>query len=385
MFERLTANWRGAVSHCVEESSEDSYATAWQHYLAMCASLCCDPLLRLPHPVYAAEAARQGIAYDTMMILVFIAYLQSPTDPADNRKPPTIASYVSGLRHYWRAHLMDLGGFNHPLIAQYKRALVITNPDRELAKDFIRLPFTVDMVMFAKTSGFDATSMEGQCITTAMEVQLTMLHRVGEILPTADDHYMRAVDVIFQLTVTGDPVYVTAADAHRHDIAHLTGVVFTTRSAKNDQAGNGSRIYMDVQDEQSPQVAFCVASDAFRWAQRARPRGADSFFSYHNRWQLTPDEYSLAIKLVAKRMGLDPTRYSSHSLRIAGASALAAAGKPDWFIKKMGRWKSLAFLQYIQFSVTSMRAAVTAIISPTCFTIGDLIATHPGFAPARGG
>jgi len=226
---------------------------------------------------------------------------------------------VSGLRHYWRAHLIDLGGFTHPLIAQYKRALVITNPDRELAKDFIRLPFTVDMVMFAKTSGLDATSMEGQCITTAMEVQLTMLHRVGEILPTADDHYMRVVDIIFQLTVTGDPVYITAADAHRHDIAHLTGVVFTTRSAKNDQTGNGSRIYIDVQDEKSPQVAFCVASDAFRWAQRA-----DSFFSYRNQWQLTPDEYRLAIKQVAKRMGLDPTRYSSHSLRIAGASALAA-------------------------------------------------------------
>jgi hypothetical protein len=142
---------------------------------------------------------------------------------------------------------------------------------------------------------------------------------------------------------------------------------------------------MDVQDEKSPQVAVCVAFDAFRWTQRARPRGADSFFSYRNRWQLTPDEYRLAIKLVAKRMGLDPTQYSSHSLRIAGASALAAAGKPDWFIKKMGRWKSLAFLQYIQFSVTSMRAAVTAIISPTCFTVADLIATHPGFAPAGGG
>ena len=84
-------------------------------------------------------------------------------------------------------------------------------------------------------------------------------------------------------------------------------------------------------------------------------------------------------------MGLDPTRYSSPSLRIAGASALAAAGKPDWFIKKMGRWKSLAFLQYIQFSVTSMRAAVTAIISPTCVTVVNLIATHPGFAPAGGG
>ena len=129
-----------------------------------------------------------------------------------------------------------------------------------------------------------------------------------------------------------------------------------------------------MQDEQSPQVAFCVTSDAFRWAQRARPRGSDSYFSYRNRWQLTPDEYRLTIKQVAKRMGLDPIRYSSHSLRIAGASALAAAGKPDWFIK-----------QYIQFSVTSMRATVTAIISPTCFTVADLIATHPDFVPAGGG
>ena len=320
-----------------------------------------------------------------MMILVFIAYLQSPPDASDDRKPLTIASYISGLRHYWRAHLMDLSGFAHPLVAQYKRALVISAPDRALAKDFIRLPFTVDMVMSAKRDVLGTTSVEGHCIVTAMEVQLTMLHRVGEILPTADDHYMRAVDVVFQLATAGGPVYVAATDAHRHDIAHLTGVVFTTRSAKNDQAGNGSRIYMDVQDETSPQVAFCVASDTFRWAQRARPRGDDSFFSHRNQWQLTPDEYRLAIKRVAKHMGLDPSRYSSHSLRIAGASALAAAGKPDWFIKKMGRWKSLAFLQYIQFSVTSMRAAVTAIISPTCFTVADLIATHPGFNPVRGG
>ena len=51
----------------------------------------------------------------------------------------------------------------------------------------------------------------------------------------------------------------------------------------------------------------------------------------------------------------------------------------------MGRWKSLTYLQYIHFSVTSMRAAEAAIISPTCFTVADLIVTHPGFNPARGG
>ena len=97
-------------------------------------------------------------------------------------------------------------------------------------------------------------------------------------------------------------------------------------------------------------MAFCVASDTFRWAQKARPQGTDSLFSYRTKWHLTPDVYRSAIKAVAKSMCLDASRYSSHSLRIAGASALASAGKPDWFIKKMGRWQSLAFLQYIQFS-----------------------------------
>ena len=91
-------------------------------------------------------------------------------------------------------------------------------------------------------------------------------------------------------------------------------------------------------------MAFCVSSDAFRWAQRERPQGAGSFFSHRNPWQLTPDEYRLAIKQVATHTGLDPSSYSSHSLRIAGDSTLAAAGKADWFIKTMGRWKSLAFL-----------------------------------------
>jgi hypothetical protein len=211
-----------------------------------------------------------------------------------------------------------------------------------------------------------------------------MLHRVSEVLPTTDDHYMRAADVIFQLSVAGVTIYAPADAAHRHDLCNLRGVMFTTRSAKNDQGGNGSRIFIDVHDTSSPSVAFCVASDTFRWAQEARPQGTDSLFSYRNKWQLTPDVYRSAIKAVAKSMGLDASRYSSHSLRIAGASALASAGKPDWFIKKMGRWQSLAFLQYIQFSVPCMREAVTTIISPSCFTIADLIATHPGFSPLWG-
>ena len=46
------------------------------------------------------------------------------------------------------------------------------------------------------------------------------------------------------------------------------------------------------------------------------------------------------IKSLARDLHLDPTVYSSHSLRAGRATDLAKAFKPTWFIKKWGRWRS---------------------------------------------
>ena len=62
-------------------------------------------------------------------------------------------------------------------------------------------------------------------------------------------------------------------------------------------------------------------------------------------------------------MEFDPARFSSQAARIGGESAVAAASHPDWLIKKRGRWKSLAFLEYIRTALTSMRAAQLAMVN----------------------
>ena len=49
---------------------------------------------------------------------------------------------------------------------------------------------------------------------------------------------------------------------------------------------------------------------------------------------------------MAEMYGLDPRRISSHSLRIGGATAMAAAGMSEYKIKQMGGWKSDVFLDY---------------------------------------
>jgi hypothetical protein len=267
------------------------------------------------------------------------------------------------VHHYLRIHLAPIFKcFEDPLVKQARASLKIVQADRQLQATTTRLAFTVDMILFGKERVFDvARSLRDEATVLALQLQYTCLNRVSELLPTAGDHYMRADDVLFEMQGPDTLTHEHPADTYLLTVDRLRAVILTTRSAKNDQVGAGSRMYVEVQDTSSPDVAFCLATDAFRWSQKACPRGDESFLSYRNKWMLEPSEYNKNIQRVAHRMGLDHRRFTSHSLRIGGASALAAAGMPDWFIKKMGRWKSLAFLQYIQFAKSSIRAAVKVL------------------------
>ena len=57
------------------------------------------------------------------------------------------------------------------------------------------------------------------------------------------------------------------------------------------------------------------------------------------------------IKQQVSAIGLEASRYSSHSLRRGGVSFAFAAGAPGELIKKQGDWSSDAYLQYLQFSL----------------------------------
>ena len=55
---------------------------------------------------------------------------------------------------------------------------------------------------------------------------------------------------------------------------------------------------------------------------------------------LAPTHVNHAIKNFILKMGLDPTKYASHSLRSGRATDLARSLKPEWFIKKCTGWRS---------------------------------------------
>ena len=69
---------------------------------------------------------------------------------------------------------------------------------------------------------------------------------------------------------------------------------------------------------------------------------------------------------------------ATHSLRIGAASALANGRVPDYVIQKVGRWKSLVFLQYIRLARGSFELAQKVLLDRNNFNVDDVRHWHPG-------
>jgi hypothetical protein len=80
---------------------------------------------------------------------------------------------------------------------------------------------------------------------------------------------------------------------------------------------------------------------------------------------------------MAEMYGLDPSRVSSHSLRIGGATAMAAAGMSEYEIKQMGEWKSDVFLDYAR-NTTQLFERARRALAKRSFNIQSTRRLNPG-------
>ena len=99
---------------------------------------------------------------------------------------------------------------------------------------------------------------------------------------------------------------------------------------------------------------------------QARPmRGKSLFYIPSLDWTLKPPYFAQELRQLAIASGIEPARVSSHSLRIGGATTLAAAGLNDHEIQGVGDWKSNSYLIYVRKNITLFEKARKALASPT--------------------
>lgn len=95
--------------------------------------------------------------------------------------------------------------------------------------------------------------------------------------------------------------------------------------------------------------AFCP----FGWAQRVLDEAPDQspdapFFQMPDGQAFTYDYLQQCIKTLAVGAGLHDGSFSTHSLRIGGATTLVALGYPRETVQLLGRWASDAFILYLR-------------------------------------
>lgn len=72
---------------------------------------------------------------------------------------------------------------------------------------------------------------------------------------------------------------------------------------------------------------------------------------------LTYSSFNSILKQLLSAAKLNPTKYSSHSLRAGAATTAANHGIPSWLVRKLGRWHSECYKIYIRDPVKSIKNA----------------------------
>ena len=142
-----------------------------------------------------------------------------------------------------------------------------------------------------------------------------------------------------KLAEAGVPRYIHVKDVTPHfSRGHLHYVCIMLSSSKTDPFHQGCPIIISCTG-----TPVCLACEAWCILQQHQQGQISLDAPFHQIDSRALDHVTLVrhIKDIAAWLGLDPSRYSGHSLYIRG-------GLSQWQIKLLGRWNSQAYQVYIK-------------------------------------
>ena len=374
-FSRHCANFEVVSVRCVENSSHQTYSVGYRAWMVFCAKAEIDPQLLESPPDWMHRRIRPG--FPVYALGAFLAFLHLER----RLQPATASNYLTGVRHMFRAQLLNTDIFEHPMLKNQRRAMTImTRATHGLDSSTRRLPFTLEMLAVMRKFRFGRQNLTDRGIIMATMLGLLCLLRSSETIYTPADHYLRTQDIQFEESVVYGvtPKFIPAHKAGDVRCQHLSGIMITVRSAKNDQEGVGHKYYFKRHRE-SPTHAFCIVEEAWQWALLARPYCDHPFLSSSvgtGTWKLSYHTYSNAIKATAKDCGFSPEDFGTHSVRIGGVCILAVADRPAHFIQDAGRWKGDSYLIYMRKALKTMEDNLKLLVNPSIFTNDDIRRLH---------
>lgn len=247
-------------------------------------------------------------------ICYLYAFTPAPYKSADKK--------LTALGHYWNCHGVNWDRKSYPSLAKLMRGYRFKKPS--LPKT--RKPFTFHLVRKA-FQYINLQTYNGLLIGSALCIGYFFGGRVGEYAVNNRedwDHVIRECDLLW----IGNPYNPSA-------------LIIDFRLHKSNKLGIYSA---KVEAICSCDTGVCPVHIIFRFLKIRNSEFINVFdkplLLNLSNMPMRQQHVNNFIKNIIIKMKLDPTDYSSHSLRSGRATDLARTLKPTWFIKKWGRWRS---------------------------------------------
>jgi hypothetical protein len=382
-------NGETCVWESVEETTKKLYKTAWNRFTDFCKFYGTDVRM-ITIPESWTDHTNKFNTYYSFEESVAIGYLNYLRFEGSCICPKAASSYLSGVKFMWqnigvRTTLIDESLY----IKRCKTGMtkLWRKEKGNTAAEKACKPLVWEMITVGRKHLFSKNKKLDNVKARGVTFGYVTIGRICEIVERTDtDHHFRTQHAVFDVLVGGVICRVDAETIHEYDIRHIKGITVTIgmNGTKNDQDSEADSYYYPIviQKEGEPEQ-FCFTSMMYDQACEGRPRRDESFFTINTDarpWKLTYEHYNQTVKLMASLCGVKDTKgYTPKSTRVGAASALAAAGMPGYIIQFLGRWSSLAFMEYIRLSMKQFEVAMCHLTNPDTLTHQDMVHSNPVF------
>lgn len=199
-----------------------------------------------------------------------------------------------------------------------------------------KLPLTFDILSAVKpflNPRSDDDNVKWAALTTGHFLML----RAGELTVASSDHFDSSIHLTFS-----DAKLRTSADGSEY-------LSLQIKQSKTDQRRQGVTLYTAHSNHFVCAVCAMKTNLALHHRRGTVNKATTTpLFQLSDSSPLTKNALVSLVSQLLRLIGLDPSQYSGHSLRIGGATSASIAGLSDYEIKLLGRWNSDCYQRYIR-------------------------------------
>jgi len=305
------------------------------------------------------------------LLILFMVFLRKWHNAKGELKPKSaqsISRALCSVAWCWKHDLQSIDIFRDPAVAMARKGCKRLDVLEGLAATMKpkRLPMTYDMILLLKEmlwSPAEAT-VEQKMVFVAILIAFHFMLRCSEYIfdskTDAEDisHALMSDNVEFVLNCG---THVKAHDLGRHGVlfGQVVCILLVIQTSKADQEGKGRNLVINVHNTISGPQEHELGEIVFQWCLLAALKNGDPFFSRNgsgNKRNLKLQRKKVVeqLKSVATQCGFDEVFFSSHSLRIGGATTMACAGSLRDRIKRIAGWAASSDCDLLYARLTAL-------------------------------